>query len=200
MGTSFTCTMQTFKILFNSSQRLFTSSGLAAMGYGLPGIIGAYFADKNSVPICISGEGGFMFNMQELQTVKNYKIPLKIFIIENKGYLTMKLMQKKNFKKIVGSDLKSGVSFPSFKKVANTFDLGYLKLNKKTLNSDLKKIFSNKKPMMIEVNMHPYQELVPRLQNKLNKDGSFRVPDYDDLYPHLSDNLLNFERKRAKKI
>ena len=95
MGTSFTCTMQSFKTKIR--QRLFTSSGIAAMGFGLPGSIGAYYADKDKIPVCISGDGGLMFNIQELQTIKNYKIPLKLFIINNGGYLTMKLMQKKKF-------------------------------------------------------------------------------------------------------
>lgn len=200
MGTSFTCTMQTFKINSNKNQRLLTSSGLASMGFGLPGIIGAYFANKNKKPICISGEGGLMFNIQELQTVRNYKIPLKLFILENKGYLTMKLMQKKNFKKIIGSDPKSGVSFPSFKEVARTFNLDYVRLKNSSINKDLTKILSSSKSMIVEVNMNPYQELVPRLQNKLNKDGAFSVPEYDDLYPYLKEDVLEFERKRAKKI
>ncbi len=200
MGTSFTCTMQTFKINYSKNQRLFTSSGLASMGFGLPGIIGAYFANKNKKPICISGEGGLMFNIQELQTAKNYKIPLKLFILENKGYLTMKLMQKKNFKKIVGSDPKSGVSFPSFKSVAKAFNFDYIKLKNSSMNSDLNSILANRKPTIIEVNMHPFQELVPRLQNKLNKDGAFNVPEYDDLYPYLQEDVLEFERKRAKNI
>ena len=102
MGTSFTCTMQSFKT--KAKQRLFTSSGIAAMGFGLPGIIGAYFGDKNKLPICITGDSGLMFNIQELQTLINYKVPVKIFIINNGGYLTMKLMQQKNFKKFVGAD------------------------------------------------------------------------------------------------
>ena len=54
--------------------------------------------------------------------------------------------------------------------------------------------------MIVEVNMNPYQELIPRLQNKLNKDGAFSVPEYDDLYPYLKEDVLEFERKRAKKI
>ena len=65
------------------------------MGYGLPGVIGAYFANKKKLPICIVGDGGLMFNLQELQTAISYKIPLKLFIINNSGYLTMKLMQEK---------------------------------------------------------------------------------------------------------
>ena len=109
-------------------------------------------------------------------------------------------MQKKNFKKIIGSDPKSGVSFPSFKEIAKTFNLNYFKINNSSINRDLNKILSTNKPMIIEVNMHPYQELIPRLQNKLNKDGAFNVPDYDDLYPYLKEDLLEFERKRAKMI
>ena len=80
--------MQGFKIKNCNNQRLFTSSGLAPMGFGLPGAIGAYFADKNKNIICITGDGGLMFNIQELQTVNHYKIPMKIFVLENKGYLT----------------------------------------------------------------------------------------------------------------
>ena len=109
-------------------------------------------------------------------------------------------MQKKNFKKIIGSDPKSGVSFPSFKEVARTFNLDYVRLKNSSINKDLTKILSSSKSMIVEVNMNPYQELIPRLQNKLNKDGAFSVPEYDDLYPYLKEDVLEFERKRAKKI
>ena len=69
------------------------------MGFGLPGLIGTYFADKK-IPVCITGDGGVMFNLQELQTIINYKIPAKIFILNNNGYLTMKLMQEKTLKNL----------------------------------------------------------------------------------------------------
>lgn len=200
MGTSFTCTMQTFKIKKPLSQRLFTSSGLAAMGYGLPGVIGAYFGNNKKKPICISGEGGLMFNIQELQTIKNYKIPLKLFILENKGYLTMKLMQKKNFNKFVGSDPVSGLSFPSFKKISETFGFKYHRLINNNIDIQLSKILSSKFPTVIEINMQPFQELIPRLQNRLNKDGSFLLSKFDDLYPHLPKKILDYERKRAREI
>ncbi len=116
MGTSFTCTMQAFNS--KGSQRLFTSSGLASMGYGLPASIGACFgSDKNRV-ICIAGDGGLMFNLQELQTIVHYNLPIKIFLIDNDGYLTQKLMQIKNFKRYVGAHPSSGVSCPDFKEIA----------------------------------------------------------------------------------
>ena len=92
-------------------------------------------------------------------------------------------MQKKNFKKLVGSDAKSGVSFPSFKLLSKTFKLNYFKLNKNNISRNLNKIIRLNSPTLIEVNMPPFQELVPRVQNRLNKSGSFSAPLFDDLYP-----------------
>ena len=200
MGTSFTCTMQGFKIKNYNGQRLFTSSGLAAMGFGLPGAIGGYFADNKSNIICITGDGGLMFNIQELQTVSHYKIPMKIFILENQGYLTMKIMQKKNFKRLVGSTKGSGISFPNFEKIAKTFNLKYFKLQKNLIENQIKKIINLSTPALIEVNMPPEQPLIPRTQNKLLADGTFYTPRLDDLYPHLSNFNLKNERLKAIKI
>ena len=82
MGTSFTCTMQAFQA--KNNQRLWTSSGLASMGYGLPAAIGACVGRRNKKrTICITGDGGLLVNLQELQTVIHYKLHLKIFLIDN---------------------------------------------------------------------------------------------------------------------
>ena len=125
MGTSFTCTMQAFQA--KNKQRLWTSSGLASMGYGLPAAIGACVARKNKKrTICITGDGGLLFNLQELQTVIHYKLNLKIFLLDNDGYLTQKLMMKKNFKRYAGAHPASGVSCPDFTKVAKN-DLHFIK-------------------------------------------------------------------------
>ena len=194
MGTSFTCTMQSFKTKKN--QRLFTSSGIAAMGFGLPGVIGAYFADKTKIPICISGDGGLMFNLQEFQTVINYKIPLKLFIINNGGYLTMKLMQQKNFKKFVGADDKSGLTLPEFLKVAKSFGFETVKLkSENNLNKNLENILSSKKASVCEIITPPMQELVPRVQTQMNKDGTFQPAMLDNMYPFLGIEKVNEIRK-----
>ena len=198
MGTSFTCTMQSFKTKQN--QRLFTSSGIAAMGFGLPGIIGAYFANKKNLPICISGDGGLMFNIQELQTIINYKIPLKLFIINNGGYLTMKLMQQKNFKKFVGADSKSGLTLPNFLSVAKSFGFETLRINKEN-NQKVKliKILKSKKPTVCEIVTSPMQELVPRVQTQMNKDGTFQPAMLDNMYPFLGKTKVNEIRKNLQK-
>ncbi len=190
MGTSFTCTMQSFQVKEN--QRLFTSSGIAAMGFGLPGLIGTYFADKKKIPICITGDGGVMFNLQELQTIINYKIPAKIFILNNNGYLTMKLMQEKNFKKFVGADLKSGIQFPDFIKLSKSLGFSTQKFNnEKKLSKNLNKILKSKKPTICEILMPPMQELIPRVQTQMNKDGTFEPSMIDNMYPFVGIEKLN---------
>ena len=190
MGTSFTCTMQSFKT--KKKQRLFTSSGIAAMGFGLPGIIGAYFADKNKLPICITGDGGLMFNIQELQTLINYKVPVKLFIINNGGYLTMKLMQQKNFKKFIGADKKSGLSMPKFISVAKSFGFDTIKIsNEINLEKKLKNILSSKKATVCEIITPSMQDLVPRVQTQMNKDGTFQPAILDNMYPFLGMEKVN---------
>ncbi len=186
MGTSFTCTMQTFKT--RDSQRLFTSSGLAAMGFGLPGSIGAAFADrKNKNIICISGDGGLMFNLQELQTIKHHNLPIKIFVLCNKGYLTMKLMQKKNFKKYVGSSPESGISCPNFCKVAKAFGIKSLKINNHKELFKIKKNLNSQEPFLFEIHMSHMQPLIPRLQTKMKSNGDFVPTPIDNMYPFLSE-------------
>jgi acetolactate synthase I/II/III large subunit len=115
MGTSFTCTMQTFQI--KKGQRLFTSSGHAPMGFGLPGSIGACFANGRKKTICISGDRGLQMNIPELQTLVQYQLPVILFVLNNGGYLTIKLMQQNHFGRYVGAEKSSGVSCPDIIKV-----------------------------------------------------------------------------------
>ena len=187
MGTSFTCTMQTYKNLKQS--RLFTSSGLAAMGFGLPGSVGAALANKNNDTICIAGDGGFMFNIQELQTIKHYKLPIKIFVLCNNGYLTMKLMQKKNFKKFTGSTPKSGISCPNFENVAKSFGLSSFTIKKSVnLEKKIKKLLQRKGSFLCQIIMEDEQPLIPRVQTRMSKNGKFLPTPIDNLYPYLSEN------------
>ncbi|WP_075485980.1 thiamine pyrophosphate-binding protein [Candidatus Pelagibacter communis] len=186
MGTSFTCTMQSMSLKKN--QRLFTSSGLAAMGWGLPGSIGSYFGDKKKNIICIAGDGGVMFNIQELQTIIHHKIPVKIFILFNNGYLTMKLMQKKNFKKYVGSDPVSGISCPNFIKIGKAFGIKSFSIkNSKNLKEKIKKILNINGPVICQIDMPNFQQLIPRLQTKMTKEGKFIPTPIDNLYPFLDE-------------
>lgn len=187
MGTSFTCTMQSFETKKN--QRLFTSSGLAAMGFGIPGAIGSYYGNPKKKIICIIGDGGAMFNLQELQTIVSYKIPVKIFLINNEGYLTMKLMQKKNFKKFIGSSEKSGVSMPNFIKISTAFKIKNLNISsEKQLKNNIKKIINSNRSFFTQINMPTFQQLIPRVQSKLIKNGEFIPATLEIMYPFLNED------------
>ena len=132
-----------------------------------------------------------MFNIQELQTFINYKIPVKIFIINNGGYLTMKLMQQKNFQKFIGADKKSGLTLPSFLNVAKAFGFEIAKLqNEKNLDKKLKIILNSKKATVCEIITPPMQELVPRVQTQMNRDGSFEPAMLDNMYPFLGKEIV----------
>lgn len=186
MGTSFTCTMQSFEI--KKGQRLFTSSGLAAMGFGIPGAIGSYYGNPNKKIICIIGDGGAMFNLQELQTITSYNIPIKIFLINNEGYLTMKLMQKKNFDKFVGASKKSGLSMPNFIKISNAFKIKNLNISsEQKLKRNIKKIINSKNNFFTQINMPSFQDLIPRVQSKLKTNGDFIPATLENMYPFLKE-------------
>ena len=119
MGFSFTSTHQAFKV--KKGQTFYTNSGHAPMGWGLPASVGAYFAKKKKRVICLTGEGGLQMNIQELATIMHNKIPIKIFIFNNGGYLTIKQTQQLGFSgRIMGADKRSGISFPNYKKIAES--------------------------------------------------------------------------------
>ena len=108
----------------------------------------------------------------------------------------MKLMQQKNFKKFVGADNKSGLTLPNFLKVAKSFGFETVKIkNENNLNNNLKKILSSKKAIICEVFTPPMQELVPRVQTQMNKDGSFQPAMLDNMYPFLGIEKVNEIRK-----
>jgi len=184
MGTSFTTTFQAFKV--KKGQRFFTSSGLASMGFGLPGAIGACFANNKKRTICITGEGSFMFNIQELQTVIHHNLPIKIFLFNNNVYLSIKSMQDNNFEGLhVGSDEKSGLSFPDMIKVAEAFGFETEKIRNHSELYKIKSVLSGGRPMFCEVLLDPKDVLSPRLKTYVKKDGSLSQSPLEDMWPFL---------------
>jgi len=107
--------------IVKKGQRIFWNSGTAAMGYCLPAAIGACVASGREV-ICITGDGSIMMNLQELQTIKHYKLPIKIYVLNNHGYRSLELTQENYFNSdYIGCNEASGVSFPDFKKITQAF-------------------------------------------------------------------------------
>lgn len=184
MGTSFTCTMQTFQI--KKGQRLFTSSGLAAMGFGLPGSIGACFGHDRRRTISVNGDGGFMFNLQELQTIAEFKLPISIFILSNGGYLTMQLMQQNHFKRYVGSGASSNVSCPDFTRVAEAFGIEAIRVRSNAdLHANLDRALNANGPILVDIEMPESQALIPRVQTQKTAEGKLLPPAIENMYPFL---------------
>jgi len=194
MGTSFTCTMQTFKT--KPGQRLFTSSGHASMGFGLPGAIGACFANDKQKTICISGDGALQMNIQELQTLVHYKLPVILFVLNNKGYLTIKLMQQNHFGRYVGSEPKSGYSCPDIIKVATAYGIKAERVrNQDELHSRIDQIIGEPGPFVCEIMMPEDQPLIPRVSSLKKPDGTIVSKPLEDLFPFLdrkefSENMI----------
>ncbi len=185
MGTSFTCTLQTFKTKLG--QRVFTSSGHASMGFGLPGSIGACFANGKRKTICISGDGGLQMNIQELQTIVHYNLPIILFVLNNAGYLTIKLMQQTHFGHYVGSDKSSGLSCPDIIKIANAYGIKTERIaNNDELNAKIDDVLAEQGPFVCEIIMPEDQPLIPRVSSLKKPDGTIISKPLEDMYPFLN--------------
>lgn len=169
--------------------RLFTASGQCSMGYGLPGSIGAYIADNTRDIILIAGDGGFQMNIQELQSVIYYNIPVKIFIFNNSGYLAIKLMQQNLFKEnFIGSTKESGISSPNFCKVAESYGLKAFEMSKNSeVNDVLKEVMEYNGPCLCHIKMIEKQLIIPRVQSL----GDKKSLEY--MFPYIDEEELKKE-------
>jgi len=186
MGTALLSGHQAFKI--KKHQRLMTSTGLGEMGFGLPCAIGASFAEKKSNIINLNCDGGMMFNLQELQTIIHHKLPIKIFIFNNDGYLMIKHTQKNLFKgRYVGTDNNSGISCPDFSKIAKAFNMKYFSIKSwKDFDKVIPIINRAKYPLICDVFMDPEQSFYPKLSLTLAADNKIVSPPLEDLSPILN--------------
>ena len=166
-------------------QRVFTSQGLGEMGFGLPGAIGAYFADPSRQIICLNTDGAIMFNLQELQVVTEHQIPLKLFVFNNSGYSMIKISQENLFEsRHSGSTTESGISFPNFKKVAELFNFIHLEVDNITKqDSQVKELLKSESAVLFEIKMSPNQRYLPRLATTKLLDGTLISPPLEDLDP-----------------
>jgi acetolactate synthase-1/2/3 large subunit len=170
-GSANVVTMQVLKL--NGKQRLFTNTGCAPMGYGLPAAIGASVNGHNIV--CLEGDGSLQMNIQELQTLKHYGFPIKMILINNDGYTSIKITQKAFFDgNFVASEKNSGVSFPNFKDVITAYGLEYLSIKDNSQIEDvLKQFFIKDGPCVLEVFTDPNEYHEPKVVAKLDDDGKF---------------------------
>jgi acetolactate synthase-1/2/3 large subunit len=185
MGTALLSGHQ--NLLLKKGQRLMTSTGLGEMGYGLPGAIGASFALNRGEVLCLNCDGGMMMNLQELQTVVHHKLPIKIFIFNNDGYLMIKHTQKALFKGSYACvDKKTGVSCPDYSAIAKAFGIPAYQIRTwEDFSEIIPKVQEAKEAVICEVFMHPEQLFAPKLSLSVRSDGVLVSPPLEDLSPLL---------------
>jgi acetolactate synthase-1/2/3 large subunit len=169
-GSANVVTMQVMNLKGN--QRLITNTGCAPMGYGLPAALGA--ATHHKV-VCIEGDGSLHLNIHELQTMKHYNLPIKLILLNNDGYTSIKISQKAFFNgRFVASEKNSGVSFPNFEKVIKAYDLPYYSIeNNQSINPTLEEFLAHEGPAVLEVFTDPEEFHEPKVVAKLGEDGKF---------------------------
>lgn len=194
MGTALTCTHQAIEL--SGRQRLVTSTGLGEMGFGLPGAIGACFAADRRRVVLITGDGSIMMNLQEFQTVAHHRLPIKMFLYVNDGYLTIKHTQAGLFGggRFAGSGEASGVSCPDFARVGRAFGFSVFRISDPgETDAVIRTVLDTEGPVLCEVVTDPLQPLVPKLSFTVAEDGSMVSPPIEDLYPFLPRKRLEEE-------
>ena len=191
-GTAYTCTYQAMKV--NKGVRVFANQGCAAMGYGLPAAIGACVSNENGKTICVTGDGSIQMNIQELQTIVTYKLPLKLFVLENESYLAIKTTQKAFFQgHFTGSNPASGVVCPDLKRIAEAYGIPFVRVSRnEALQSTISEVLNAEGAMICEVRMHPEQTLFPKSASFMDKQtGKMTSAPLEKMAPFMSEELQN---------
>ena len=194
-GNASACIVPYQAARLQAGQRLISNSGSASMGYELPAAVGAAVAREGKRVICLAGDGSIQLNIQELQTIVHYQLPVKIFVLDNNGYLSIRQTQSNFFGKLVGESPASGVSFPDMTKVAAAYGLPAMRLESANDFSVIDELLETPGPALCHVRLDPAQEFEPRLKSRQLPDGKMVSPNLEDMYPflppeELEENLL----------
>ena len=190
-GSACVMTFQAAKI--KQGQRLYTNSGSASMGYDLPASIGAAIAMKGKRVICLAGDGSLMMNLQELQTMKGYNLPIKVFILNNGGYVSIKQTQEAYFSdNVTGVGPKSGVTMPDFTKLGKALNIPSIRIaNLSELSStNFLELLNNDQSGIFEIVIDPDQGFAPKLTSRKLDDGTMVSPSLHDMSPFLDEDEL----------
>jgi acetolactate synthase-1/2/3 large subunit len=184
-GGSYTSSMQVFEQ--KEGTVIISSRGLGSMGIGLAGAIGAAKANGNTTWL-VDGDGGVLQNIQELATINQLGLPIKVILFNNNGYASIRSTQQKYFaSNYIGCDSDTGLGQPNFSHLARAFQIDYLEVSLNTEEAELLGVLINPKPTIIEVLISPEQQFLPKIESKLNLDGSMTSAPLHEMYPPLDD-------------
>ena len=205
MGTALLSGHQAIKL--KPEQKMFTSLGLGEMGYGIAGAVGAAASCPDKDVLCLNCDGGIMMNLQELHTVIENGLNVKVVIFNNDGYLMIKHTQKMLFNgKYVSVDKNTGIGLPNFSKLFPALGYEYFKLQEWN-NTDIKlsKFLNHNGPAILEVFMDPNQGFLPKVKGIPMEDGNILAPPIEEMSPLVSFTELKNEMvvdisKKSKQI
>ena len=167
-------------------QRLFSNSGSASMGYDLPAAVGAAVARRGGRVVCLAGDGSLQMNIQELQTVRHHQLPVKLFVMDNSGYLSIRGTQQNFFGATIGSGPEDGVSFPDYAAVAAAYGIRAIRLDEPgALDETIAEVLEAEGPVVCHVVLDPEQGFEPRVRSREMPDGTIVSPALEDMYPFL---------------
>ena len=167
-------------------QRLFHTSALGSMGYGLPAAIGACLGSGRRETVCVEGDGGIQMNIQELATVERLGLPIKIFILSNQGYSSIRASQKNWFGRVTAADPESGMKLPDITKVAVAYGLPVHQIaDQSCLREEIRRVLDTPGPIVCEVCCIPEELRMPSVSSSQRKDGSLYSKPMEDLWPFL---------------
>ena len=190
-GGAFTVAMQSFKL--RSQQRMLTNKGMASMGYGLSGAIGASLAHLDSSTYLFEGDGGFAQNIQELGTLIANSLPIKIFVLSNRGYASIRMTQRNYFNGAwVGCDAETGLGLPDWELLAKSYKIPYLLITPEVFEGQgFAEIINQDGPVFFEIPTDPEQTYFPKIASKVMPDGSMRSNPIHAMEPPLPVELNN---------
>jgi len=182
-------------------QRLFHNSGCASMGYELPAAIGAFHA-KGSPIICIAGDGSIMMNLQELSIIGGLQYPIGIYLLNNKGYHSIRQTQNNYFPtNPIGCGVESGLPFPRFDALCKGFGLAYFCSSSEVdLAGNLARSLATQGPYIHEIILDLNQEFTPKLSSKKLDDGSMVTSELEDMAPFLGQEVMKRLKDEAMAI
>jgi len=174
------------------NQRIFLTSGLGAMGFGLPAAIGSYFANNKRKLCLIEGDGSFQLNLQELAVIAKFRIPIVIIIFNNQGYTSIRNTQKNYFnERYCGTGPEAKLGFPNYDKLSQAYKINYLKLKKREDLNRLKKVFQNiNRPIIVDVILEKNETLSPKVSSVVSDTGKIQSLPLEDMSPLLPLNKL----------
>lgn len=202
-GNGAACVQVFQSIRLKKGTRIFTNSGSAEMGFALPASLGAAVSGSGKRIITIDGDGSFMMNMQELQTISHNDLNIKMIILNNNGYHSIRQTQRNLFKgrDHVGIDPDSGVSFPDLKKLAAAFGISYMKIDSiSSAETKIKKAINSEGAMIIEAVLDPAQDFEPKTSSKMLPDGTMESAPLDDMFPFLPKWEYEAVKAEAERI